>query len=472
MRKGLSAHINKTVAITLLLSFILFVPQPHELSAESSSINEIELPEVKSAELKNKLKLFYIKDEIPQLTILLSVGFGKLYETNKNAGISDLLAGTLSLSGSKKYPGELMQEKIESVGGTISVTSSWEETQISVRVLADYADLAFDIISDLILNPLLDPGNMEKARSLLLEDVRRKNDSPDVLAFEKLREIIFNGDGYGAAMRAETLNSIALNDLNSIINIYFTASNITAGISSSIEFSKINEYFNKYMASIKTGTAVDYTVAPDKMIKSAKEKAVIYLLPKDIAQATIAVGTIAPPVSDNRIYELTLMDYILGGSSFDSRLVEEIRVKRGLSYAVQSVIKFRKKTGVFIAFAQTKNDTADLALSLILDNIRLISAEPVAAEELKNSKEFIRNSYIFEFDTPQSILSKYLFLNYNNLQKSFLLDYVKKIEAVSPEMLLEAGKDLFNSGLVAVVVGKKELDKKLEKIGKVLVVNP
>ena len=102
-----------------------------------------------------------------------------------------------------------------------------------------------------------------------------------------------------------------------------------------------------------------------------------------------------------------MMNYILGGGSFTSRLMREIRVKRGLSYSVQSIIRFRKNTGIFLAFAQTKYETTDSALSLLLENTGLMSEEMVTDEEIKWTNESIKNSYIFEFDTPQSILNKY-----------------------------------------------------------------
>lgn len=103
------------------------------------------------------------------------------------------------------------------------------------------------------------------------------------------------------------------------------------------------------------------------------------------------------------------MNYILGGGSFNSRLLKEIREKRGLSYAVQSVIRFRKNTGAFFAYAQTKTETADLALSLMLENSNAMATAEVENGELSWAKDAIQNSFIFEFNTLADILNKYIF---------------------------------------------------------------
>ncbi|MCU0821189.1 MAG: insulinase family protein [Spirochaetes bacterium] len=460
---------RKIIIIISIFAVIFFT----DGKAYTGSDISISLSEVKSFTLDNGIKTFYIKDELPQLLIKVSIGYGKLYETGENAGISDLLASTMSMAGSKKYPADVLHQTVESIGGKISITSQWEETYITIRVLAKYAGTAFSIISDLISNPDINPVYIEKARSLLIESLRRKKDDPDMLAFEKLREIIFGGEGYGAVPTEKTLTSVAAKDLSGITNKYFNGNNIIIGVSSSIAADAVKKHLDATLNLVRKGGTSDYDTDVKKLSASVKEKAgKIYLLPKEIPQATIAVGTIAPSIKDRAAFPLTEMDYILGGSSFTSRLMNEIRVKRGLSYSVQSVMRFRKKTGIFIAFAQTKNETAGTALSLILENIKLITEEPVSDDELKWTKESIRNSYIFEFDTHENLLNKYLFTSYNGLPDSYHRDYIKNIGSVSREDILKYSREIFKNGLIKVVVGDISLKNTLGKFGDVTIVAP
>ena len=175
---------------------------------------------------------------------------------------------------------------------------------------------------------------------------------------------------------------------------------------------------------------------------------------------------------DGGVYALNVMNYILGEGSFNSRLMREIRVKRGLSYAVQSVIKFRKETGVFMAFAQTKNAQAAVTLSLLRDTINGMAGDTVTDDELRWAKASIAQSYIFEFDTALNMLDKYSFLYYNGLPAAYLTEYQSRIHGVDAASILRESKRLLRDGLVVVVVGGDELKGALAKIGEVVVVNP
>ncbi|MBN2401789.1 MAG: insulinase family protein [Spirochaetes bacterium] len=465
---------KKLVILCIIFTIALTQAEPyyHSVFADSNDvkIDNIDLPGIKSLTAKNGLRLFYIKDELPRTIIVLSAGFGKLYEDNTNAGIADFLAQTLSLAGSKKYPADKLHSTIESIGGRFRVEASFEETYIIIEVMEKYSALAFEMLTDIVLNPNLDSKIIENARSLILEDLRRKQDSPDMLAFEKAREIIFNGTGYGAYPTEKSINSITVSDLENTLNKYFTAKNIIVGTASSLGLNEVENNLNRFNA-LKEGSVMNYTANISFLKVSMAEKTKnIYLLPKDIPQAVIVVGSAAPGIKDPDFYALSLMNDILGGSSFNSRLMHEIRVKRGLAYAVQSVVRFRKHTGVFLAYAQTRSETADTALSLMLENIENMSKYHVKDEELKLAKDSIKNSYIFEFDTPASILRKYSFLSYNGLPDSFLFNYVKGMNSVSKNEIQKSSGELFGKGLIKLIIGRKELEKSLSKFGNVVII--
>ncbi len=441
--------------------------------ADTAAPVELSLPPVDEYVSNSGIQVVYIRDTLPQLTILVSVGFGKLYETANNAGISELLAKTLARGGSKKYPGDALYAAIEAIGGRFSVEPSWEGTTIAMRVLERHAGLAFDILGDIMANPNFDQGFLDEAKSMMREGVRRKKDSPEGLAFEKLREIIFNGEGYGAVTRESTIDSVTLDDVKRVWASHFTEKNIMIGVSSSIDARAVKKYIARAFSGIEEGKRMPYR-ADGEAFRSAVRKSAgkIYLIPRPIPQATIVVGALAPTVLDGGVYALNVMNYILGEGSFNSRLMREIRVKRGLSYAVQSVIKFRKETGVFMAFAQTKNAQAAVTLSLLRDTINGMAGDTVTDDELRWAKASIAQSYIFEFDTALNMLDKYSFLYYNGLPAAYLTEYQSRIHGVDAASILRESKRLLRDGLVVVVVGGDELKGALAKIGEVVVVNP
>jgi zinc protease len=456
---------NITIALTILAALILPV-RP----GASSGLSNIDLPKAVKFSPGNGLTAYRIRDEIPMLTITAAIGYGSLYENRDNAGIASLLSKTISMAGSEKYPGNALYRTLENLGGRIGFDASWEQTVISITVLDRYAETAFDILSSLVAAPRLEEADIINARGLIIESLKRQRDEPHFIAFEKLREIIYDGNGYGAMPTEKTLGSTTAGDLRTVADRHFTSGNTVLGITSSLEGGRVEGLARKYFGSLKSGPRTSYGVDTPALVSSLRGKAgKIYFIPRDIPQSTIAVGTLAPRVTDSEAIPTAVMNYILGGGSFNSRLMTEIRAKRGLSYSTASVVRMRKETGLFLAYAQTRNELSPLTLSLLEENIRGMGDKLVTPGEIDWTRKSIANSYIFEFDTPQNILGKYLFLDYNGLDEAYLKTYIPRVHGVTPENITATGRALFRDGLVRVVVGREDVAEKLKQLGEVVV---
>jgi len=326
------------------------------------------------------------------------------------------------------------------------------------------------MLSSILKNPIFEDEGVASAKKLVLAKIMRSMDRPDELGALRLREIIFGASGYGAAPSAGSIESITPKSLKQIWNKFATGSNITVAVSSSIDENTIVSLAEKELADIEKGNKETYAVNKDKIIDSIKSsKGKIYLIPMDLEQATIYTGTLAPDIKYDGNYALYTMNYILGGGSFNSRLMNDIRVKRGLAYSVYSLVRNRRNTGVFMGFVQTRNESAVEALSLINSNITKMCTEPVSNDELGWAKESIKNSYIFRFDTTQDILSNYLDLEYNELNSDYYKNYINYINNVTASKITEESKKLFNYGLVTVVVGNINLKEELSSLGEVVI---
>lgn len=468
--KNLRASTYRRTLFILCSTFLLFSLFGSRQGAYSNSFANLTLPKVAKFYPAEGLAAYRIKSEIPALTITAQIGYGSLYEKKDNAGISTLLVKTISLAGSRQFPGNALYQTVENIGGKIYFDASWEETSITITVLDRYAETAFKVLADLIKDPLIESGALNDARSLVEESLKRQRDMPHIVAFEALREILFDGNGYGATPTKKSLSSITADTLQAIVRSSFAAGNIILGISSSLDGGRIESLAKKYFSDIRKGPRQKYLVDHALLCSNlAKNSGKIFLIPREIPQATIAVGTIAPPIGLPDEFSLSSMNYILGGGSFNSRLMTEIRAKRGLTYSTASVVRFRKETGLFLAYAQTRNDAAPLTLKLILENIEMMKTKDVSAEELDWMRLSLENSYIFEFDTPRNILSKYLFLDYYGLSESYLSGYIDKIRAVTAPSIMQSAKSLFGKGIVKVVVGKREIEGKLAEQGEVVI---
>jgi len=428
------------------------------------------LPEVQKHTMKNDIELLYLEDDLPVTVIYASISFGKMYETSANAGISDVLNKALSIGGTSSYPGNTLYQRLESIGGEIHISSGWETIGIEIKVLSKYSSLAFNILGDILKNPVFEDASVVYAKKLVLDKIKRDKDEPDETGVLKLREIIFGGSGYGVVPDDKSVESIDSSGLKTLWKRYVTGSNITIAVSASEKNSNVISFMEKELSGIEKGTREFYTADKEKIVSNLKSLAGnIYLIPVELEQATIYTGTLAPEIKYEGNYSLYMMNYILGGGSFSSRLMNEIRVKRGLAYSVYSLVRNRRNSGLFISFVQTRNESAGEVLSIMQENIKLMYNEPVKADELQWAKESVKNSYVFRFNTINDLLGNYLEMEYNDLNNDYFKTYLDNIYKVTAEdILIESGK-MFNQGLITVVVGNRKLEKELSAYGKVII---
>lgn len=437
---------------------------------QGSAGADLKLPPVRTVELTNGIKLFYIQDELPQVTVVVSAGYGKMYEDGNSAGMAELMARTVSLGGSKRYPGTVLHEKIDAMGGRFSIEAAWEHTVISIKVLERFRDEALDIAADLAANPNMEEQYLDNAKALVADSIRRKYDDPAEIAFDRARVIIFGGEGYGSSPTEAGVHSYSLNRVRETWKKHFTGRNIMIGMYAPLGFSEAERLCRERFSQLPAGAVVNYPADRKKALDAvAAGRNRIYFYPKEIPQCTIVVGTVAPDIGHPGAYSLEVMNYILGGGSFSSRLMSEIRVKRGLAYAVQSIMRFRYRSGVFLAYAQTENKSAGEVLSLLTGNINRMTAEAVPAGEIVWAQRAISNSFVFQFDTPLNILSNSMEIAYNNLPADYYTSYLGRINAVNAGEIMRESRDLFASGLVTVVVGNESVVPELRKRGEVVV---
>jgi len=257
-------------------------------------------------------------------------------------------------------------------------------------------------------------------------------------------------------------------DLKNRWKKYVNSSNLIFGVVSSLPYEKVKKNSEQYFNNVISGNRISYKIDNKYKNEISKKSKNIYFLSKDIPQATIVLGTVAPNFNKDSRYDLTVMNYILGGGSFNSRLMMEVRVKRGLAYSVQSIYRSRFNTGLFLTFTQTKTKSTSLALSLLLQNLKKIAKEDVTKDELVWAKNSISNSYLFNFETNIDLLSNYFMKEYYELDQTYFSNYTNNIQLVNSKKLQKNTEKLFSNGFIKVVVGNELLRKELSKFGNIV----
>lgn len=418
----------------------------------------ITLPHIETIN-SNGVNVFYAQDTLPQCTVYISIGAGSLYENAANAGISQMAALVLSLGGSKHYPN--INEYIDAIGGRYSVSASFETITITMRVHQDEAVKAFAILADIIANPLFDEKLTATARFMCKQQIQQKQDDPMTIAMEKARQSVFGDSGYGAVMTNESLDAITVAELIQLWKRYVVKENVRIGIVTSLSKEKVVENITQLTHALPGGAAIDYTADIEKAKSNISSKG-IYFIEKDIPQSTIVIATVAPSLLSNNRYALEVGNYILGGGTFNSWLMNEIRVKRGYAYSTGSVLRMRKNVGLFLAYAQTQAATTLSTIDIMEKVLAQYHKSGPSIEELQWAKDALVKSYIFDFNSLRDIIQFYMWLDYNRLPVSYIHEYPDGIKSVSHNSIIQSFKDIASSYII-VIVGNKEVKRQLDE---------
>jgi zinc protease len=194
---------------------------------------------------------------------------------------------------------------------------------------------------------------------------------------------------------------------------------------------------------------------------------------KDLPQTTILLGERGIDKSNPDLYALRVMNFILGGGGFNSRLMREVRSNRGLAYSVYSYFEIgRRLPGLFIAGSETQTTTVAEVVELMRAQMAEITREPVSDEELELAKESLINSFVFAFDNPHDIVTQTMRLDYYDYPPDYLEGYRDRVAAVTVQQVLSAARRYLDPETqVIVLVGELgDLSKSTEAFGLPVVV--
>lgn len=373
-------------------------------------------------------------------------GTGKAGLANLTVSLLDEGAGTLDASA--------FQQAMADSAVDISFDASRDETRGSLRTLSENRDKAFELLRLAVTEPRFDAEAVERIRAAILASLRRASTDPNAIASKRWFELAFPNHPYGQPVNGtlESLPKLTQEEIVAFAKRTMARDNLHVAVVGDItpdELGKrLDEVFGKLPEKATLTPVADIT--PHKL----GTQDVVQL---DVPQSVVIMGTVGLDRNDPDFIPAFVIDHILGGSAFSSRLFKEVREERGLAYSVYSHFAPLDHSGLWFASTATKNETAGEAVGLISDNFRRILADGPTAEELKEAKSYLTGSYALRFDTSSKVAGQLLQIQLDDLG----VDYIDKrnalVDAVSVEDIKRAAERLKGSkDALVVVVGKPE----------------
>jgi len=363
---------------------------------------------------------------------------GGRYELSKNKGISHYLEH-LAFKGSKSYSCRKIKESIEGVGGSLNGFTSEELTCYFVKLPSRYLALALDILSSMVINPILSPGDIEKERTVILEEIKMQKDSPQSYVYELLDNLLWPNQplGMGITGTFESVSQIKREDLSLFKGQYYVPSNIVVSAAGLLEHDKFTSKTQKAFSNLKQKNSDKFCT-----VKETQFKPQLKLFHKDTEQTHLALGFHSFKRDHPLKHALGLLHVILG-ANMSSRLFNELREKRGLAYEIGTQVKRFQDTGAFMVHAGIDNRKVNDAIKLILEELGKVKDKLVNSDEFRRAKEFYLGQLMLALEDTLDHMF-WIGESTTSLDKTYTLDeIIKEVNKVRREDIRKVARYIF-----------------------------
>ncbi|MBF0344231.1 MAG: insulinase family protein [Nitrospirae bacterium] len=405
--------------------------------------------------LNNGLTLLHIeRHNLPIVKVNLLIRASKLNEPVSKAGLANLTADML-LEGTKGRSSQEIREEIDFMGASLDTSVENDFTVISLSVLKKDLDKGFEIFADCLLNPVFSESELKAKKEIIKGSLKQSEESPSFVANRAFLKDIYGEFPYGRPTEGDskTIDSINTDDLVKFHDDYYVASGGIMTIVGDITYEKITALINKHLSQWQGGSVK----LPNTVKVQNRHSAKVNLIDMDLTQANIIIGHEGITRDNPDFYAVVVMNYILGGGGFSSRMVKTIRDDMGLAYDIRSHFASFKHAGDFQAVIQTKNEYANTAVAEILKQIKRIKTDYVSDDELNDAKAYLIGSFPRKLDTMDKIAHFLSQVEFYGLGLDYDKKYLGYIKSITKEDVRRVAlKYLDDVNYHIVIVGKQE----------------
>jgi zinc protease len=426
---------------------------PEQLTFEPLTF---QVPEVEKMVLPNGIQLYFREDrELPLVQITAMIEAGSIGDPAQKPGQGALFAAGLRGGGAGDRSPAEMDEYLARLAADLSVGTDTYATTLTMSLRAADLPDGLAVLEDLLRRPAFDPTRLEISRRQMLEGIRRQDDNPGSVASRALMRAIYGNHPLGRTPTVDTVAAIARADLLDFHQRYFHPNNLWLSISGDIDRQDLLGMLERIFGDWAQQPLASQPLPP----VVAAPKPMVLVGSRDIPQTTILLGAIGIDKDDPDLHAVRVMNYILGGGGFNSRLMREVRSDRGLAYSVYSSYQVgRRLPGAFVAGSETRSATTGTVVQIMKEQMRAMRDQPVTAEELRLAKESLVNSFVFAFTDSHEIVAQTMRLDFYDYPPDYLQTYRDRVAAVTSESVQQAArKHLRPDELTVVLVGQAEV---------------
>ncbi len=410
-------------------------------------------------ELSNGIPVYMdASHEFPLVTITFSFKGGAYMEPPEQAGLAAMTGAMMRTGGSSTMTPSELDEAFDFLAADVSAGVGDRTSSASINALTSNLDEAFELFMDMVKNPRFDEERLEVLRGQSLEGLKTRDDNGLAIAMREMGFLMWGQDSFEARQPTKaSLESITPEDLRRFHARVFVPANLMIAVTGDFEQEEMLAFLEEAVKGWEWGQE-----APDVPAQTHEFKPGVYYYEKDQPQVQVLIGHRGIERDNPEAIQVDVMNQILGGSGFTSRITNSVRTREGLAYTAGSFMQPKVGyPGVFMSYFFTKVPTTALATRLVFDEIDTIQKEPVTTDELTTIQNNLIETFPRNFESKDGMMRLFINDERTDRPEGYWRTYRDKVRAVDPgEVQKAANEYLHPEDAVVLIVGPWDQIKK------------
>jgi zinc protease len=389
--------------------------------------------------------------QVPLLALRFAFEGGSSQDPDRREGLANFLSGMMD-EGAGELDARAFQERMEELAMRMGFDDSRDSLYGSFETLTQNLDSSAELLTLALTRPRFDADAIERVRKQLLAGLAYAAKNPDRVAGKEWSRVAFSGHPYGRSNTGtpESIQAVTADDLKAFHRRIFARDTLKVVAVGDIDGAALGRLLDRIFGALPA--KAELTPVAKAVPKSGGAQNVVEM---DVPQSVAVFGMSGIPRKDPDFMAAFVLNQILGGGGFASRLMEQVREKRGLAYSVYSYLQPYQHAAIFAGGVATKNEEIGQSLDVIRAELRKMAEEGPTPEELANAKSYLLGSYALRFDTNAKIANALLAIRQDELG----IDYVQRrngeVEAVTLDDVRRVARRLLRTDdLIVTIVGK------------------
>jgi len=416
------------------------------------------IPPIEKLETFKGAKAYLVQTRsLPMVDIEVSIDAGDRYDPEGKSGLADMTAGLMKY-GARNGSGLLNEAQIADemadLGATIALSVSGERAILRIRTLSreDLLKRAVQLAAAMLSEPTYDPQVIAREKQRVITNLLEAETKPEYVLEKRFKKLVYGAYPLANSPSVKSIGAISAADLKQFHQQFYRGDRMIVSIVGDVSSMQANDIVQALLKKIpQNGAAINSLPQLSRSpIEPLAQREV--QIPFDSQQAHIAMGMTAVTRSNPDYFPLLVGNYVLGGGGFVSRLMSEVREKRGLAYSVFSYFSPGKDAGIFQAGLQTKSDQGSVALEVLSNTIAKFISDGPTPSELAAAKSNLINGYPLRIDNNRKLLDNVSSIVWNDLPLDTLETWTKQVEAVTLEQVTAAFQKYLAMDRMKIVV--------------------